>query len=58
MNGLMRAAPAGLLTFYGTHDIYQLEGNWYAWRPAPGDPLSGVLSHARTPEELAVKLGG
>lgn len=55
MNGLMRAAPAGLLTFYGTHDIYQLEGNWYAWR-ATAD--GGELTHARTPEELAVKLGG
>jgi len=41
--------PAGI-------SFYQVEGNHYAWKPVPGDELSGELSHGRTEGELLAKL--
>lgn len=37
--------------------IYEGEfGEHYAWKPVPGDELSGELTHGRTEEELLAKL--
>jgi hypothetical protein len=43
---------------YGV-SIYTDEfGEHYAWKPAPGDGLSGELTHGRTEDELLAKLDG
>lgn len=55
MEGLTRAASPRLDPYRNTHDIYQLEGNWYAWLATPD---GGELTHAVTSDELADKLGG
>jgi hypothetical protein len=36
--------------------ICQVEGNHYAWKPAPGDEFAGEMTHGRTEEELLAKL--
>ena len=39
--------------------IYEDEfGEHYAWKPEPGDPVSGELTHGHTGDELLAKLGG
>ena len=38
--------------------VSQVEGTWRAWKPEPGDPFSGEMTHARTEDELLAKLGG
>ena len=55
MEGLTRAASPRLDQYRNTCEIYQLEGNWSAWKPTPN---GGELTHARTSDELADKLAG
>ena len=39
--------------------IYEDEfGEHYAWKPVPGDPLSGEIAHGHTEKELLDKLDG
>jgi hypothetical protein len=40
----------------GTSIYTDERGVHYAWKPAPGDRLSGELTHGRTEDELLAKL--
>ena len=53
MEGITQAAASRLAEYYRTHEIYRVEDNWYAWKPAPD---GGELTHGRTEDELAAKL--
>jgi hypothetical protein len=64
MGGITRAAAvrlAELRKLRHAHpelDFDEFAGNYYAWKPAPGDKWSGETSHGRTADERLAKLGG
>ena len=62
MEGILRWPRSRASEYERDHpdvSIYEGEfGEHYAWKAAPGDRLSGELTHGRTEEELLAKLGG
>jgi hypothetical protein len=62
MEGILRWPRSRAREYERAHPgvrIYKGEfGECYAWKPSPGDRLSGELTHGRTEEELLAKLGG
>jgi hypothetical protein len=45
-----------LADYAGTHEICCAGGHHYAWKPVPGDELTGELTHGYTEDELLAKL--
>ena len=60
MEGILRWPRSAARQYERDHPgvrIYKGEfGDHYAWKPEPGDRLSGELTHGRTEEELLAKL--
>ena len=59
MEGTARLPGARAAEYQRAHpeaSICQVDGVWHAWKPEPGDPFSGEMTHARTEEELLAKL--
>jgi hypothetical protein len=61
MEGILRWPRSAARQYERAHPgtrIWKGEfGEYYAWKQAPGDELSGELTHGRTEEELLAKLG-
>jgi hypothetical protein len=45
-----------LADYERTHEIWCAGGHHYAWKPVPGDEVTGELTHGRTEKELLDKL--
>jgi hypothetical protein len=58
MEGITAARIDRIARTHPEADICLVEGTWHAWKPEPGDPFSGEMTHGRTEDELLAKLGG
>lgn len=64
MEGITRTAAAVLAELDRLRHAHpelifdECAGNYYAWKPDPGDKHSGEASHGRTADELLRKLAG
>jgi hypothetical protein len=59
MEGITRPPGSRAAEYQRDHPgtvICQVEGVVRAWKPEPGDPLSGELTWGRTEDELLAKL--
>ena len=61
MEGIALRPGSPLAEFAAEHgeiSFCRVEGNCYAWTPAPGDEFAGELAHGRDEDELLAKLAG
>jgi hypothetical protein len=59
MQGITQTAASRLAEYKRSHpefSICQVEGNHYAWKPAPGSDYDGEQLTGRTEDELLAKL--
>ena len=59
MEGITGAPGSRLAEYERAHPgtvVSHVEGVVRAWKPEPGDPLSGELTYGRTEDELLAKL--